>query len=109
MGAAAPDVVLDPKDGPDVDLRIAVEDDEVRFQIVTNLAFLDETTDAFREDPARLDPEEAPAAMEALLELFGEKNEVAIDGTVVGPQPPPPPGGDEVDAGGTGPRPPLIK
>ncbi|MEM1452517.1 MAG: hypothetical protein AAGI22_25665 [Planctomycetota bacterium] len=74
---------LDPKDGPDVDLRIAIEDDEVRFQIITNLAFLDETTDAYREDETRLDPAEAPAAMHALVELFETKNEVAIDGAVV--------------------------
>ena len=74
---------LDPKDGPDVDLRIAVEDGEVRFQIITNLAFLDETTDAYRENEATLDPSEAPAAMDALVELFRRDIEVKVDGAVV--------------------------
>ncbi|MEM9382486.1 MAG: hypothetical protein AAGB93_21210 [Planctomycetota bacterium] len=83
LAAAASGDTLDPRDGPDVDLRIAIEDDEVRFQIITNLAFLDETTDAYREDESRLDPAEAPAAMDALVELFERHNEVAIDGNVV--------------------------
>ncbi len=76
---------LDPKDGPDVDLRIAVEDDEVRFQIITNLAFLDATTDAFREDPSTLAVAEAPDAMKALFDLFRNENAIAIDGAAVQP------------------------
>ena len=75
---------LDPKDGPDVDLRIAVEDDEVRFQIITNLAFIDATTDAYREDPSTLHPSEAPATMDALVDLFRTEVEVKVNmyGTV---------------------------
>lgn len=80
---------LDPKDGPDVDLRIAIEDDEVRMQIITNLAFLDETCgDIGREDPNRLDEVESPDAMDALVDLFKRENEVSIDGNVVLPEPP---------------------
>ena len=79
---------LDPKDGPDVDLRIAVEDDEVRFQIITNLAFIDATTDAYREDPSTLHPSEAPATMDALVDLFRAEVEVKVDGTEVAPLPP---------------------
>ena len=78
---------LDPKDGPDVDLRVAIEDDEVRLAIITNLAFLDETCDVQREIPTVLDEVEAPAAMEALFELFKERNGITIDGAVVKPLP----------------------
>ncbi len=90
---------LDPKDGPDVDLRIAVEDDEVRFQIITNLAFLDSTTDAFREDESTLDPSEAPAAMDALVELFRRDIEVKVDGARVAPLAPDPDRDFEYDQG----------
>ena len=38
---------LDPKDGP-TRLRVAIEDDEVRLVIITQLAFLDETCDVQR-------------------------------------------------------------
>lgn len=84
---SVPSRALDPKDGPDVDLRIAVEDDEVRMQIITNLAFLDEMTDTFREMPNTLDPMEAPYAMDALFELFKAENELKVDGAVVQPLP----------------------
>ncbi len=84
-GAAERSGVFDPKDGPDVDLRVAVEDDEVRLIIVTNLAFLDATTDAPREEEGTLAAAEATDAMEALLELFTSQNEVEIDGAVVRP------------------------
>ena len=76
---------LDPKDGPDVDLRVAVEDDEVRLSIITNLAFLDATTDAPREDDTTLGAAEAQDAMDALLALFSRENEIKIDGAVVQP------------------------
>lgn len=90
---------LDPKDGPDVDLRVAVEDDEVRFQIITNLAFLDATTDAAREEPSTLAAAEAPDAMAALFDLFRSENEVKIDGTVVQPIAPDPDRDFEFDPG----------
>lgn len=90
---------LDPKDGPDVDLRIAVEDGEVRFQIITNLAFLDETTDAYREDESTLDPSEAPVAMDALVGLFRRDIEVKVDGAVVAPLAPDPDRDFEYDQG----------
>ena len=83
--APRPDV--DPKDGPDVDLRIAIENGEVRMQIITNLAFLDEMTDIVREMPHLLDPMEAPHAMEVLFDLFKAENEVEIDGAIVPPLP----------------------
>lgn len=84
-GAAAPAFELDPKDGPDVDLRVAIEDGEVRLAIITNLAFLDETTSFYREADSTLDEVEAPGAMEALFELFKTENGITIDGTVVKP------------------------
>ncbi|QDV08539.1 hypothetical protein Poly30_40870 [Planctomycetes bacterium Poly30] len=90
---------VDPKDGPDVDLRIAVEDDEIRFQVITNLAFLDATTAASREDPATLAAAEAPDAMTALFDLFRSENEVTIDGTVVQPIAPDPGRDFEFDPG----------
>ena len=85
MGSAVGSAGLDPKDGPDVDLRVAVEDDEVRLIIITNLAFLDATTEAPREEEGTLAPVEAPDAMEALYELFASRNEIKIDGAVVQP------------------------
>jgi hypothetical protein len=68
-----------------VDLRVAVEDDEVRLSIITNLAFLDATTEAPREEEGTLAPTEAADAMEALLELFSSKNTIEIDGATVRP------------------------
>lgn len=74
---------LDPKDGPDVDLRILIEDEEVRLQIITNLAFIDATTDAWRELETSLSATEAKRTAEALVELFDGANRVVIDGVEV--------------------------
>lgn len=76
---------LDLKDGPDVDLRFVIESDEVRLRIITNLAFIDRTTESFREDPGTLDPAEAEEAMEGLVELFEANNRVIIDGVEATP------------------------
>lgn len=84
-GADKPWVEFDPKDGPDVDLRVAIEDGEVRLAIITNLAFLDETTAFYREADSTLDEVEASGAMEALFDLFKAENGVTIDGTLVQP------------------------
>ncbi|MEL6427842.1 MAG: hypothetical protein AAFU73_06280 [Planctomycetota bacterium] len=84
-GAAA--TTLDPKDGPDVDLRVLVEDAEVRLQIITNLAFVDATTEAWREIETEMSRDEAERTAEALVELFAAENRVEIDGVAVDPLP----------------------
>lgn len=74
---------LDPKDGPDVDLRILIEDEEIRLQIITNLAFIDATTDAWRELATSMSATEGERTAEALVELFEGANRVSIDGVEV--------------------------
>lgn len=76
----------DPKDGPDVDVAAAIEDDEVRLTIITNLAFLDATAPVGRELPEALAGPEVDAAHEALRALFDERNQVTIDGVEVLPE-----------------------
>lgn len=83
--ASAGPALLDERDGPDVELRVAIEDDEVRLVIISNLALLDELCDVPRELPSALDDIEAPDAMDALFELFKKENQVSIDGAVVQP------------------------
>jgi hypothetical protein len=74
---------LDPKDGPDVDLTVAIEDDEVRWTATVNLAFLDATAPVEREIPELLDGPELEYAHEALAALFAAENRVIVDGVTV--------------------------
>jgi hypothetical protein len=84
-----------PLDGPDADVRIWIDAREVRFNIIMNLAFVDEVVDAPREDETALHPLEYEGVREALLELYRAVNRVEIDGVEVAPLD----GGFEVDQG----------
>lgn len=72
-----------PQDGPHADLRIAIEDDGVRFSIGVNLAFLDEAIDTAREALNQLSPPEAEAITERLRTYLREDVVVVLDGVTV--------------------------
>ena len=74
-----------PSDGPDVDLRLRLEADELVVTAIVNLAFCDEFLDLAREDEEAVAKEEEPSMFEALGEVIGEKMKVAIDGISVDP------------------------
>jgi len=74
---------LDPKDGPDIDLAAAIEDDEVRLVVIANLAFLDALTEVERASPEALAGAELEYAHEALRALIEDEAQVLIDGRLV--------------------------
>jgi len=59
-----------PQDGPHADIKISIDEQSVRFDIVMNLVFMDDLTDVYREDPGRLHEIEEPAARDALMAYF---------------------------------------
>jgi hypothetical protein len=69
-----------PQDGPHCDLRLAVGERSVTWNIGMNLAFADELIGVQREAIDVLDPVEEPAFREALLEHLVSENRVAING-----------------------------
>lgn len=89
LGAASatglPRSGLHPQDGPDVDLRIRIEEKRVRFNLILNLAYIDEIVEAVREDENFLHPVEHAGLHDELWEYFHEKLRVAIDDVVVKP------------------------
>lgn len=82
--AVAPPV-WHPVDGPDVDVRIQVMDQAVRFQIVMNLAYVDEIVDTPREDEYSIQPREHAAVRDVLFSYLRESNSLRIDGVPVAP------------------------
>ncbi|MEZ6017242.1 MAG: hypothetical protein R3F49_19165 [Planctomycetota bacterium] len=80
LGALGRAPALDPRDGPDIDVSLAVEDGEVRLQLITNLAFLDAFADVPREDPGALLGADLELAREALFDLFAREVHVTADG-----------------------------
>lgn len=74
-----------PQDGPDVDVRVQIEDDAVVMSLAFNLAYLDEYGLAPREIASEVHPIEADAIQALLLEFLGERNTVFVDGVDVGP------------------------
>lgn len=74
-----------PQDGPDVDLRIRIEEKRVRFGLVLNLAYIDEIVEAVREDEFYVHPVEYASLHDELWDYFHEKLRVAIDDVVVKP------------------------
>ncbi|MEE9393285.1 MAG: hypothetical protein V3W41_12345, partial [Planctomycetota bacterium] len=72
-----------PSDGPDVDLRLRLEADELVVTVIVNLAFCDEFLDLAREDEEFLAEEEKASLYEALGEIIAEKMRVATDGIAV--------------------------
>lgn len=75
-----------PNDGPDLDLRIRVEDDRVIFQIIMNLVFCDEIVKVEREVVDDLAPDEEGAMRDALFAYYQKANSVVIDGVTVAPK-----------------------
>jgi len=74
-----------PQDGPHVELRIAVEDDAVRWTIGLNLAFIDEMLPPAREALDHLSEAERDALVERLGETLREGVRVSIDEEPVRP------------------------
>jgi len=74
-----------PQDGPDVDLRIRIDDDAVRLQVTMNLAFIDEIVEGTREDESTLHPVEHAGIRAELADYFRDECVVEIDGVAVSP------------------------
>lgn len=74
-----------PQDGPDIDLRVQIEDDGVLMATAINLAFLDAYGLAPRENVEMLDETEAPAVREMLVDFLRERVTIEIDGVAVSP------------------------
>ena len=74
-----------PVDGPDVDVRIQVQDQAVKFQIIMNLAYIDEIADTPREDEYSIQPHEHQGVREALFDFYKQSNRVRIDAVEVAP------------------------
>jgi hypothetical protein len=75
-----------PSDAPDVDLRIRIERDEVRYDIAMNLGFVDEVIEIVREDDERLHPVEYEGLRYALEEHLKAAQKVTADGVVITPE-----------------------
>ncbi|MFT7616770.1 MAG: hypothetical protein ACI97A_000399 [Planctomycetota bacterium] len=74
-----------PQDGPDVDLRVRIEAEQVEVQAIVNLAFCDEVIGSTRLDEEALTAEEVPVLTEALTEKFHESIRLHIDTIAVDP------------------------
>ncbi|MEL7472304.1 MAG: hypothetical protein AAGK04_03230 [Planctomycetota bacterium] len=74
-----------PQDGPHADLRVAIEDDLVRFSVGVNLAFLDEVAPVPREAINEVNAREADLALEALERLLIDRAPCVINGDLVPP------------------------
>ena len=74
-----------PEDGPDIDLRIAVEDDAVRVRMTMNIAFVWELVEFDWARPPRFSEPEERALETKLVDYYREHNRVAVDGIFVSP------------------------
>ncbi|MFK7884096.1 MAG: hypothetical protein AB8F26_07940 [Phycisphaerales bacterium] len=74
-----------PQDGPHADLRVAIEDDLVRFSIGVNLAFLDEAIDAPREALGEISDPEAERTLNDFRELLLEQATCVVNGRPIQP------------------------
>ncbi len=72
-----------PQDGPHVDLRFRVEEQQFVAEIAMNLVFLDWMVPVAREETERLDASELPALHTALSAYFAAQMPVRIDGAAV--------------------------
>jgi hypothetical protein len=72
-----------PSDGPDIDVRIRVDEGGVRFAVSVNLAFVDENTGFVRELEDHLDPAEYGGLFEELIDWYRGALDVRIDGQAV--------------------------
>lgn len=76
---------MHPQDGPHADLRVAIEDNLVRFSIGVNLAFLDETIEAPREALGELSESEAEQTLNTFHDLLRDYATCTINGENVRP------------------------
>jgi hypothetical protein len=72
-----------PSDGPDVDLRVRLEEGRVTLQAVMNLAFCDEVVASARRSDEELSTAEQRRLEADLLRLFEREVRLAIDGIPV--------------------------
>ncbi len=77
---------LHPQDGPHVEIRIAIEDDAVRWTSGLNLAFIDEMIEPSRESLQHLTDDEQDALLRRLEAYLVENIRVSIDGEPVRPR-----------------------
>ena len=83
--AASSTDALHPQDGPHVDVRIVIADDEVRVRLEMNLVFLDEMIDFPRENQDVVSSVEWVDLRPSLEDFFRGSHPVSIDGTAVEP------------------------
>ncbi|MCP4837577.1 MAG: hypothetical protein GY895_22760 [Phycisphaera sp.] len=79
------DSALHPQDGPHVDVRLFITEDEVRVRLEMNLVFLDELIDFPRENPDLVSRVEWVDLRPSLEAFFRAGHPVSIDGTIVEP------------------------
>lgn len=79
-GTPAGSAGVDPKDGPDIDLRFELREDRVRVLATPNLAFVDFVTELPREREDYLAPEEEGGARIVVEEMLAEHLKVRVDG-----------------------------
>ena len=75
----APGAAAHPQDGPHADIRIAVTDEAVRFNLGLNLAFMDEIAPPVREALDAVAPSEEGPLRDAMERFVTERLGVAID------------------------------
>lgn len=74
-----------PVDGPDVDVRIQIQDQMVKFQIIMNLAYIDEIVDTPREDEYSIQAHEYQGVREVLFAFYRKSNRLQINSVEVTP------------------------
>ncbi len=76
---------LHPQDGPHAEIRVAIEDDSVRWTLGLNLAFIDEMVEPSRESLQGVSPTERDALSRRFEAYLLEHVRVRIDGEPVTP------------------------
>ena len=84
LGPASAEV-LDPADGPHVELKLRLESDALRMQVTMNIVFLDAVITFARERPDAIDPIEGPALLDALQAWADDELLARVDGIDVAP------------------------
>ncbi|MEE2714232.1 MAG: hypothetical protein VX913_15790, partial [Planctomycetota bacterium] len=79
-------IIGHPNDGPDVDVRVRIEDGKVVAAIMMNLVFCDEIVDVPRSDKEDLAPDEEEPLRAALVAYLKQHNKVRVDGIEVTPE-----------------------
>jgi len=75
-----------PQDGPHADVRVIVQDQAIRQNMLINLAMLDAIAPTTRETPAAVEGPEIEALREAVMAYFTEQNWIKADGVEIEPQ-----------------------